>query len=181
MSNPSFPYLEDDGWSWLLLQDPGGAEGLEVRVWVVEEVGVVVDQQRLDVVEDEAELVGVLHRVQARVVLRHQGGSEAAHARGVQHFTHLGRTNTGRGLKQNIFKKTVSGEKIPLLETLLGTRCTLRSCAAGAPPKNETSCVIQSSRINTDSSAQLSCLLFSFPCLRKNKNTARHQSFFPPL
>lgn len=102
MSDPSFPYLEDDGGSWLLLQDPGGAEGLEVRVWVVEEVGVVVDQQRLDVVEDEAELVGVLHRVQARVVLRHQGGSEAAHARGVQHFTNLGRTNTGRGLKQKI-------------------------------------------------------------------------------
>lgn len=105
MSDPSFPYLEDDGGSWLLLQDPGGAEGLEVRVWVVEEVGVVVDQQRLDVVEDEAELVGVLHRVQARVVLRHQGGSEAAHARGVQHFTHLGRTNTGRGLKQKIKNK----------------------------------------------------------------------------
>lgn len=56
-----FLYLENDGRAWFLLQDTSGAEGLKVRVWVVEEVGVVVDQQRLDVVEDEPELVGVLH------------------------------------------------------------------------------------------------------------------------
>lgn len=85
------PYLEDDGRAGFLLQDPGGAERLEVRVGVVQEVGVVVDEQRLHVVEDEAELVGVLHRVQARVVLGHEGGGEAAHAGGVQHFTHLRR------------------------------------------------------------------------------------------
>lgn len=85
------PYLEDDGRAGFLLQDPGGAERLEVRVGVVQQVGVVVDEQRLHVVEDEAELVGVLHRVQARVVLGHEGGGEAAHAGGVQHFTHLRR------------------------------------------------------------------------------------------
>lgn len=72
-----------------MLQDTGGAQGLKVRVGVVEEVGVVEDQQRLDVVEDEPELVRVLHRVQARMVFRHQGGGEAAHARGVQDFTDL--------------------------------------------------------------------------------------------
>lgn len=83
-------YLEDDGRAWLLLQDAAGAERLEGRVGVVQQVGVVVDQQRLHVVEDEAKLVRVLHRVQARVVLGHQGGGEAAHAGGVQHFAHLG-------------------------------------------------------------------------------------------
>lgn len=84
-------YLEDDGRAWFLLQDAAAAEGLEGRVGVVQQVGVVVDQQRLDVVEDEAKFVRVLHRVQARVVLSHQGGGEAAHAGGVQYFTHLGK------------------------------------------------------------------------------------------
>lgn len=84
------PYLENDGRAGFLLQDTGSAEWLEVRVGVVEEVGVVVDQQCLDIVEDEAKFIRVLHRVQAWVVLRHQGGSEAAHAGCVQHLTHLG-------------------------------------------------------------------------------------------
>lgn len=90
-------YLENDGWAWFLLQDTRGAEGLKVRVWVVEEVGVVVDQQRLDVVEDEPELICVLHRVQTWMVLCHQGGSKAAHTGGVQYFTHLERMNKDRG------------------------------------------------------------------------------------
>lgn len=76
-------YLEDDGGAWFLLHHPVGAEGLEERVGVVQEVGVVVDQQGLHVVEDEAELVGVLHRVQAGAVLGGQGRSEAAHGGGV--------------------------------------------------------------------------------------------------
>lgn len=96
-SSLHFLYLQDDGRAGLLLQDTSGAEGLKIRVGVVEEVGVVVDQQRLDVVEDEPKLVRVLHRVQTRVVLGHQGGSEAAHAGGVQDFTHLGRTSRVRG------------------------------------------------------------------------------------
>lgn len=85
-----------------MLQDTSGAEGLKIRVGVVEEVGVVVDQQRLDVVEDEPKLVRVLHRVQTWVVLGHQGGSEAAHAGGVQDFTHLGRTSRVRG-EENVW------------------------------------------------------------------------------
>lgn len=39
-----FLYLENDWRAWLLLQNPSGAEGFKVRVWIVEEVGVVVDQ-----------------------------------------------------------------------------------------------------------------------------------------
>lgn len=89
-SNLYVLYLENDGRAGFLLQDTGSAEWLEVRVGVVEEVGVVVDQQCLDIVEDEAKFIRVLHRVQAWVVLCHQGGSEAAHAGCVQHLTHLG-------------------------------------------------------------------------------------------
>lgn len=109
--NLCFLHLENDGRARFLLQDAGGAQGLEVRVGVVEEVGVVVDQQRLDVVEDEAELIGVLHRVQAWMVLGHQGGGEAAHAGGVQYFTHLGEYEG----------ENMSG----FLEILPGTGCTL--------------------------------------------------------
>lgn len=86
-----FLYLENDGRAWFLFQDAGAAEGLKVRIGVVEEVGVVVDQQGLDVVEDEAKLVCVLHCVQAWMVLDHQGGGEAAHTGHVQHFTNLER------------------------------------------------------------------------------------------
>lgn len=88
-----FLYLQNDGWAWFLLQDTSAAEGLKVRIGVVEEVGVVVDQQRLDVVEDEAKLVCMLHGVQPWVVLHRQGGGEAAHAGHVQHFTDLERMN----------------------------------------------------------------------------------------
>ncbi len=99
-----------------MLQDTTGAEGLKVRIWVVEEVGVVVDQQRLDVVEDEPKLVCVLHCVQTWMVLCHQGGSEAAHSGGVQYFTHLGRMNKDRG-------KTVLGRN-PLFDMLPRMCCT---------------------------------------------------------
>lgn len=91
-----FGYLENDGRAWFLLQDTGAAERLKVRVGVVEQVGVVVDQQRLDVVEDEAKLVRMLHGVQPWVVLHRQGGGEAAHAGHVQHFTDLESTNKER-------------------------------------------------------------------------------------
>lgn len=89
-SNLYVPHLENDGRAGFLLQDTGSAEWLEVGVGVVKEVGVVVDQQCLDVVEDEAKFIRMLHRVQAWVVLCHQGGSEAAHAGCVQYLTHLG-------------------------------------------------------------------------------------------
>lgn len=86
---PACLHLENDGGAWFLLQDAAAAEGLKVGVGVVEEVGVVVDQQRLHVVEDEAKLVCMLDGVQAWVVLHRQGGGEAAHAGHVQHFTNL--------------------------------------------------------------------------------------------
>lgn len=120
--NLYFLYLENDGWAWLLLQDTSGAEGLKVRVRVVKEVGVVVDQQRLDVVEDEPKLVRVLHCVQTRMVLCNQGGSEAAHTGGVQYFTNLGRMNIDRR------KKSVWGRN-PLFVMLLGVALKQsRSC-----------------------------------------------------
>lgn len=74
-----------------MLQDTSGAQGLKVRIWVVEEVGVVVDQQRLDIVEDEPKLVCMFYCVQTWEVLCHQGWSVAAHTGCVQYFTHLGR------------------------------------------------------------------------------------------
>lgn len=80
-----------------MFQDTGAAEGLKVRIGVVEEVGVVVDQQRLDVVEDEAKLVCMLHCVQPWMVLDGQGGGEAAHTGHVQHFTNLEKTNKEGG------------------------------------------------------------------------------------
>lgn len=94
-----------------MLQDTCGAEGLKIRVGVVEEVGVVVDEQRLDVVEDEAELVCVFDRVQARLVLHHEGGSKAAHGGGVQHLTDLrsqSKHNEGKVFKlSSSYTKTV--------------------------------------------------------------------------
>lgn len=94
-SNGYVSYLQNNGRARFLLQDTGGAERLKGRVGVVQEVGVVVDQKRLHVVENEAKLIRVLHRVHAWMVLRHQGRSEAAHTGGVQHFTHLERTESG--------------------------------------------------------------------------------------
>lgn len=75
-----------------MLQHTSGAQGLKVRIWVVQQVGVVVDQQRLDVVENEPKLVCVLNCVQAGMVLCQEGRSQAAHTGGVQDFTHLGGT-----------------------------------------------------------------------------------------
>ena len=100
-------YLENDGGAGFLLQDSGGAERLEVRVGVVEQVGVVVHQQRLDVVEDEAELVGVLHRLQTLEGLCRQGWSQAAHARGVQHLTHLEENEQKTTCEENLLFETL--------------------------------------------------------------------------
>ena len=86
-----FTYLEYDGRAGFLLQDPGQAEGLQVGVGVIDEAGIVVGQQGLDVVEDEAELVHVLHRLLVCRVFRLQRGGKAADGRGVQHLAHLRR------------------------------------------------------------------------------------------
>lgn len=82
-------YLQDDGGSWLLIQDAGRAEQLEGGVGVVDELGVVVNQQGLDVVKDEPKLVRPLHGVQAGPVVRGQGGCQAGQGGGVDNFTHL--------------------------------------------------------------------------------------------
>lgn len=87
-------YFEDDGGSGLLLQNPGEAEGLQVRVGVVHEAGVAVGEQRLDVVEDEAELVGVFDRLPASGGLGLQRRGEAADGGRVEHFAHLERGST---------------------------------------------------------------------------------------
>ena len=85
----SFTHLEYDGGPRLLLQHPRQAEGLQVGVGVVDEAGAVVGEQRLHVVEHEAELVHVLHRLLALAELGLQGRGEAADGGGVQHLAHL--------------------------------------------------------------------------------------------
>lgn len=88
-------YFEYDGRSWFLLQHTCQTEGLQVRVGVVDEAGVVVSEQSLDVVENEAELVHVFDRLLVCSLLCFQGGSKAADGGCVQHFAHLER-NRGR-------------------------------------------------------------------------------------
>jgi len=82
-------YLQYDGRARLLLQHPGRAQEFKRRVGVVDELGVVVDQQVLDVVEDEAKLVRPLDGVQAGPVLGGEGGGEAGQRRGVHHLADL--------------------------------------------------------------------------------------------
>lgn len=72
-----------------MLQNAREAEGLQVRVRVVDEARVVVSEQSLDVVEDESELVHVFHRLLVCGVLRLQRRSEAADGGRVQNFAHL--------------------------------------------------------------------------------------------
>lgn len=87
-------YFEYDWSSRFLFQDPGQTEGLQVRVGVVDEARVVVGEQSLDVVEDEAELIHVFDRLLVCSVLCLQRGGEAADGGCVQHFAHLEREPT---------------------------------------------------------------------------------------
>lgn len=82
-------YFEYDRSSGLLLQHTRQAEGLQVRVGVVDEAGVVVGEQSLDVVEDEAELVHVFDRLLIGRLLGFQRGGEAADGGRVQHLANL--------------------------------------------------------------------------------------------
>lgn len=82
-------YLQNDGGSWLLIQDSSRAEQFKGRVGVVDELGVVVNQQGLDVVEDKSKLVWPLHGVQARPIVRGQRGCQAGQGGGVHNFAHL--------------------------------------------------------------------------------------------
>lgn len=54
-------YLQNNRRAWFLLQDSVGIERFKVRVWVVQEVSVVVNQKSLHVIEDEAKLICMLH------------------------------------------------------------------------------------------------------------------------
>lgn len=83
-------YLQNDGGSWLLIQDSGGAEQFKGWVGVVGELRVIVNEQGLDVVKDEAKLIGPLHSVQAGPVVCGQGGRQAGQGGGVHDFAHLG-------------------------------------------------------------------------------------------
>lgn len=82
-------YLQNDGGSWLLVQDSSRAEQLKGRVGVVDELGVVVNQQGLDVVKDKSKLVWPLHGVQAGPIVRGQRGCQAGQGGGVHNFAHL--------------------------------------------------------------------------------------------
>lgn len=70
-------YLQDDGGSRLLIQDSGGAEQFKGGVGVVDELGVIVNEQGLDVIKDESKLVWPFHGVQAWPVVRGEGGCQA--------------------------------------------------------------------------------------------------------
>lgn len=75
------PYLEDEGRAWLQLQHPCGAKWFKNRVWVVNKIGGVDDEQGLNVIHDEANLIWAvanLGRAPHRVVngrrIAHHGG-----------------------------------------------------------------------------------------------------------
>lgn len=78
---PPAAYLEDEGRAGLQLQHPCGAEWLKDRVWVVDEVGGVDDEQGLDVIHDKANLIwavtklwGAPHGVVNGGSITHHGG-----------------------------------------------------------------------------------------------------------
>lgn len=90
-------YFEYDGCSWFLLQHARQTEGLQVRVGVVDEAGVVVGEQSLDVVENKAELIHMLDRLLVCSLLCFQRGGKAADGGRVQHFAHLEKNRGRRG------------------------------------------------------------------------------------
>ena len=84
-------YFENDGSSGFLLQDAWEAEGLQVRVGVIDEACVVVREQSLDVVEHKAKLVDFFDRLLVGSVLQLQRRGETADGGRVQDFAHLKR------------------------------------------------------------------------------------------
>lgn len=92
-SLPSLPsphsYLQNDGGSRLLIQDSCRTEQFKGRVRVVDELGVVVNEQGLYIVEDKAKLVWPLHSIQAWAVVRGERGRQAGEGGGVYSFAHL--------------------------------------------------------------------------------------------
>lgn len=82
-------YFEYDRSSRFLFQNPRQAQWLQVRVGVVDETRVVVSEQSLDVVEDEAELIHMFNRLLLCDVICLQRGGEAADGGCVHDFAHL--------------------------------------------------------------------------------------------
>lgn len=72
-----------------MVQDSSRAEQFKGWVGVVDELGVVVNQQGLDVVKDKSKLVWPLHGVQAGPIVRGQRGCQAGQGGGVHNFAHL--------------------------------------------------------------------------------------------
>lgn len=72
-------YLEDEGRAGLQLQHPCGAEWLKDRVWVVDEIGGVDDQQGLDVIHDKADLIRAVAKLRRAPLGVVNGGSVAHH------------------------------------------------------------------------------------------------------
>lgn len=90
-------HLENDGGSGLELQHARHAERLELRVGVVDEVGVVERHQRLNVVQLEAELVGSLGDLLMPGQVDGQLGRLAQHGRLTDDLTQL---DGGRGRRE---------------------------------------------------------------------------------
>lgn len=93
--HPASVYLQDDGCARLELQDSRGTKGLKHGVGIVGEIGLVEDEQGLDVVQDEAKLLGPLCQVRLVVGPQRKGRSLAGHLRGVQNLTELQRSRQG--------------------------------------------------------------------------------------
>lgn len=72
-----------------MIQDSSRAEQFKGRVGVVDKLGVVVNQQGLDIVKDKSELIWPFYSVQARAVVRGQRGCQAGEGGCVHDFTHL--------------------------------------------------------------------------------------------
>lgn len=92
-------YFEYNRSTRFLLQNTWQTERLQVRVGVVDKACVVVSQQSLDVVEDEAKLVHVFDRLLVCGVLWLQRGGETADGGCVEHFAHLERNQIRAGVR----------------------------------------------------------------------------------
>lgn len=120
-----FSHLQYDGRAGLELQHARHAERLELRVGVVDEVGVVESHQRLDVVQLEAELVGSLRDLLMPGQADGEFGRLAQHGRLTDDLTQLdgGERQTreeeeeGLGGERHRFESTVV-DKRKLNETV---------------------------------------------------------------
>lgn len=82
-------YLEYDGRPWLELLNSRDTKWFKHWIWVIDEVGVVEGQHRLNIVQDEAELIRSLWHflLPAQTVGKLWG--HALHSGGTQNLTYL--------------------------------------------------------------------------------------------